>query len=93
MADSFSIKTLNEQPKSVQLIEYAKSLPDGQVVELKKVADEIGYTISPAITAARKAGVSFKARLPWQGTGGYKTMLGNPKTVKQWLAAQKKLQG
>lgn len=91
MAELIEVKRLLGKPLSKQLVEFASSLPDGKAVPLLDVIDELGYTLSPAIQAAKKAGICFKARLEGSGTGGYKTMIANPKTVKQWLDAQKKL--
>lgn len=91
MAELIEIKTLLGKPLSQQLVDLAKALPDGKAVDLLSVVREMDYSLSPALSAAKKAGVCFKARLEGSGTGGYKTMIANPKTVKQWLDAQKKL--
>jgi hypothetical protein len=90
MAEQFDIGVLQKQSMGERLVEYAAALPDGKAVTLAEAAEELGLTYSPALSSARKEGITFSAFLAGMG-GGARAMIANPQTVKAWHDAQKKL--
>jgi hypothetical protein len=90
MAEQFDIKTLSAETAESRLLGYVAKLPDGKAVPLIEAANELGITYSPALLAAKKAGIIFNAFLPGLA-GSARAMTANPKTVKAWHDAQKKL--
>jgi hypothetical protein len=90
MAEQFDIKTLSAETAESRLLGYVAKLPDGKAVPLIEAANELGISYSPALLAAKKAGIIFNAFLPGLA-GSARAMTANPKTVKAWHDAQKKL--
>lgn len=92
MAEMIDIKGLDRRPRSEMLIEIAERLPDGKAVEINAVCEELDYSLSPALIVAKRSGIYFRAYAKGR-KGGAVGMIANPKTVKQWENAQKKLKG
>jgi len=90
MAEQFDIKTLSAETAESRLLGYVSKLPDGKAVPLIEAANELGISYSPALIAAKKAGIIFNAFLPGLA-GSARAMTANLKTVKAWQDAQKKL--
>jgi len=90
MAEQFDIKTLSAETAESRLLAYVAKLPDGKAVPLIEAAQEMGISYSPALLAAKKAGIIFNAFLPGLA-GSARAMTANLKTVKAWQDAQKKL--
>jgi len=90
MAEQFDIKTLHAETAENRLLKYVAELPDGKAVPLIEAAQELGMGYSPALLAAKKAGICFNAFLPG-AVGSARALIANLKTVKSWQAAQKKL--
>ncbi len=71
------------------LAEYTNRIPDGQAVSLHDAGEELGIKRSMMEIYARELGVMFSATDD-SGTGRRRrNYIANPKTVKQWQAAQK----
>ena len=90
MAYQFDIKSLHAETAENRLLKYVAELPDGKAVPLIEAAQELGMGYSPALLAAKKAGICFNAFLPG-AVGSARALIANLKTVKSWQAAQKKL--
>lgn len=90
MAEQFDIKSLHAETAENRLLKYVAELPDGKAVPLIEAAQELGMGYSPALLAAKKAGICFNAFLPG-AVGSARALIANLKTVKSWQAAQKKL--
>ena len=90
MAEQFDIKILHAETAENRLLKYVADLPDGKAVPLIEAAQELGMGYSPALLAAKKAGICFNAFLPG-AVGSARALIANLKTVKSWQAAQKKL--
>jgi hypothetical protein len=79
MAEQFDIKTLSAETAESRLLGYVAKLPDGKAVPLIEAANELGITYSPALLAAKKAGIIFNAFLPGLA-GSARAMTANPKS-------------
>jgi hypothetical protein len=90
MAEQFDIKILSSETAESRLLAYVAKLPDGKAVPLIEAAQEMGIGYSPALLSAKKAGICFNAFLPG-AAGSARALIANPKTVKAWHDAQKKL--
>jgi hypothetical protein len=90
MPPQIDIADLYKKSYAEQFADYANAIEDGKAIELSEVCSELGVSLSAGRAAAKKAGVAFNAHIPGV-TGGCRAMIANPRTVKEWHAAQKKL--
>lgn len=81
---------LTRESTEDRIARYVEAIPDGKVVTMLQMIDDLRLNLSPAHRIAKKLGVVFNAFLAGE-SGRSKAMIGNPRTVAAWHENQKKL--